>query len=121
MGDKKGEYTMSPGPCAMFSFAFGSYKCGRFKNAASSQEQRPKYVHACVHIDFPTRLFTAEAKRWLERKGEQAKTTEPDRENSTSGPVVRLPENTNTQKKRGTNTHMQTVIFLFGSILILQS
>ena len=56
-------------------------------------------MHACVHIDFPTRLFTAEAKLWLEKKGEQAKTPAPDRENSTSGPVMRLPENINMRHK----------------------
>lgn len=35
---------------------------GGFKNSASSREQRLKYVHVRVHIDFPTRLFTAKVK-----------------------------------------------------------
>lgn len=51
---------------------------GGFKNAASSREQRLKVVRVRVHIDFPTRLFTAKVKLWLERKREQAKRTETD-------------------------------------------
>lgn len=51
---------------------------GGFKNAASSREQRLKVVRVRVHIDFPTRLFTAKVKLWLERKGEQAKRRETD-------------------------------------------
>lgn len=57
------------------SFAFTSYERGRFKNATSSQQHRPKYVcvseYVCVcvyvHIDFPTRLFTVIVKLWWER------------------------------------------------------
>lgn len=81
---------------------------GGFKNGASSREQRPKYVHACVHIDFPTRLFTAKAKLWLERKGEQAKKNDRARQRElyiwTSGEVAR--KHKYAEKERHKHIHM---------------
>lgn len=107
--------------CMHISSAFRSYERGRFKNATSSQAVQARIcvcVCVCAHIDFPTRLFTAKGKLWLERK-ERARERQRQRErggqteNSLHLVQWWACQNTHTHADthRGTNTPMQTLLF----------